>query len=178
MCNDEALAKKIDKAVFPGTQGGSLEHIIAAKAVAFYEALQLDFIEYQKQVVKNAKVLAEELINYGFNLVSGGTDNHLILVDLTNKYLSGKRAENLLGMVGITVNKNVIPFDKEKPSITSGIRIGTPAVTTRGMKEEEMKQIAKAIHYALSYNKPLSDLNRLADACFIVEDLTQRFPLY
>ena len=142
----EKYAKAIDKGVFPGTQGGPLMHTIAAKAVCFGEALKPEFNEYQKQIVKNAKVLSEELLKYGFNLVSGGTDNHLILIDLRNKGITGKELEEKLDEVGITVNKNSVPFDTEKPSITSGIRIGTPAVTTRGFKEEEMKKIAKLIN--------------------------------
>lgn len=176
MCNDENIAKAIDKAVFPGTQGGPAEHIIAAKAVAFGEASGDSFMNYQKQVIKNAKTLAEELQKYGFNLVTGGTDNHLILVDLRNKHLTGDRAEKLLSLVGITVNKNAIPFDPEKPSVTSGIRIGTPAITTRGMKEQEMKEIAKAIDYVLSYQS-LDDLDKLCDGNEIVKKLVAKFPL-
>ena len=134
----EKYAKDLDKSVFPGVQGGPLMHVIAGKAVCFKEALTPEFKEYQKQIIKNAKVLAEELMNRGFKLVSGGTDNHLMLVDLTNKGVTGKDAEAMLDEVGITVNKNTIPFDKQKPNIASGLRIGTPAMTTRGMKEEEM----------------------------------------
>lgn len=135
----------IDKAIFPGTQGGPLMHIIAAKAVCFKEALEPEFKIYQKQVIKNAATLAEELLKLDFNLVSGGTDNHLILIDLRNKHITGKELETKLDDVGITVNKNAVPFDTEKPTITSGIRIGTPAVTTRGFKEEDMKEIADLI---------------------------------
>jgi len=145
LCKEE-FAKAIDKSVFPGIQGGPLMHVIAAKAVCFGEALKPEFKEYQKQIIKNAKVLSEELIELGFNLVSGGTDNHLILIDLRNKGITGKELETRLDDVGITVNKNSVPFDTEKPSITSGIRIGTPAVTTRGFKEEEMIKIAKLIN--------------------------------
>ena len=144
LCKKE-YSKIIDKAIFPGTQGGPLMHVIAAKAVCFGEALKPEFKTYQEQVIKNAKALAEELKNLGFNLVSGGTDNHLILIDLRNKNITGKELEKRLDEVGITVNKNAVPFDTEKPTITSGIRIGTPAVTTRGFKEEEMKKIATLI---------------------------------
>ena len=139
----EKYAKQIDKAVFPGTQGGPLMHIIAAKAVAFGEALKPEFKAYQKQIVKNASVLAEGLLNEGFNIVSGGTDNHLMLLDLRPFSITGKEMEHRLDEVHITVNKNAIPGDPESPFITSGIRVGTPAVTTRGFKEEEMKLIAK-----------------------------------
>ncbi len=167
----EKYAKSIDKALFPGIQGGPLMHVIAGKAVAFKEALTDDFKEYQKQIIKNAKVLAEELVNRGYKLVSGGTDNHLMLVDLTNKNITGKEAEALLDRVGITVNKNAIPFDTQKPNITSGIRIGTPAMTTRGMKEDEMKEIARLIDMALSGE----DEEKVGKE---VLKLTSRFPLY
>lgn len=142
----EQYGKAINKAVFPGIQGGPLMHVIAGKAVCFGEALKPEFKEYQKQIVKNAKVLSEELLELGFNLVSGGTDNHLILIDLRNKGITGKELEERLDDVGITVNKNAVPFDTEKPTITSGIRIGTPAVTTRGFKEEDMVKIAELIN--------------------------------
>lgn len=167
----EKYAKAIDKALFPGIQGGPLMHVIAGKAVAFKEALTVDFKEYQKQIIKNAKALSEELVNRGYNLVSGGTDNHLMLVDLTNKNITGKEAEALLDRVGITVNKNAIPFDTQKPNITSGIRIGTPAMTTRGMKEDEMKEIARLIDMALSGE----DEEKVGKE---VLKLTSRFPLY
>jgi glycine hydroxymethyltransferase len=144
MCKEE-FAKDIDKAVFPGLQGGPLMHVIAAKAVAFKEALSSEFAEYQEQVVKNAKVMAEELKRLGFRLVSGGTDNHLMLVDLTDKGITGKEAEAALGRANITVNKNTIPFDTRSPFVTSGIRIGTPAITTRGIKEDEARRIAQLI---------------------------------
>ena len=144
------LAKKIDKAVFPGIQGGPLMHVIAAKAVAFKEAMTDEFIHYQRQVVKNAKVLADGLIQRGFKLISGGTDNHLILVDVKARGYTGKQAADLLDAVGVTVNKNVIPFDTESPVVTSGIRLGTPALTTRGLKEAEMEQIAEIISDTLS----------------------------
>lgn len=142
----EQYAKQIDKAIFPGIQGGPLMHVIAGKAVCFGEALKPEFKEYQKQIIKNAKVLSEELMKYGFNLVSGGTDNHLMLIDLRNKGITGKELETRLDDIGITVNKNSVPFDTEKPTITSGIRIGTPAVTTRGFREEEMRKIAELIN--------------------------------
>ncbi|AZR74886.1 serine hydroxymethyltransferase [Anoxybacter fermentans] len=145
LCKEE-YAKAIDKAIFPGLQGGPLMHIIAAKAVTFKEALSDEFKDYQKQIVKNAKVLAETLIEKGFRLVSGGTDNHLMLVDLTNMDVTGKEAEQVLDKVGITVNKNTIPFETRSPFVTSGIRIGTPAVTTRGFKEDEMREIGQLIY--------------------------------
>jgi glycine hydroxymethyltransferase len=144
LCKAE-FAAKIDRAVFPGMQGGPLDHVIAAKAIAFQEALQPEFVEYQKQIVKNAKVLAEELQNHGFRLISGGTDTHLMLVDLTPKGVTGKEAETLLDAVGICCNKNMIPFDKRKPMDPSGIRLGTPTLTTRGMKEPEMRVVADLI---------------------------------
>lgn len=167
----EKYAKAIDKAIFPGTQGGPLEHIIASKAVAFKEALEPEFKEYQSQVVKNAKKLAEELINRGFELVTGGTDNHLILLDLTNKNITGKEAEKRLDEAYITANKNTIPFDPNGAFVTSGIRLGTPAITTRGMKEEDMKYIAEAIDLCLTYNKE-------EEAREKVVALTNKYPLY
>ncbi|MGG7096069.1 serine hydroxymethyltransferase [Clostridium sardiniense] len=142
----EKYAKDIDKNIFPGMQGGPLMHVIAAKAVCFNEALDSSFKEYMNQVVKNCKVLGEELVNYGFKLVSGGTDNHLILVDLTNKDITGKEAEHLLDSIGITLNKNTVPNEQRSPFVTSGVRIGTAAVTTRGYKEEDMKEIASIIN--------------------------------
>lgn len=145
----EKYAKAIDRAVFPGTQGGPLMHIIAAKAVCFKEAMEPGFRDYQRQIVQNARSLAAQLKELGFRLVSGGTDNHLMLVDLRSVGLTGKEAEDMLAQVGITVNKNVIPFDPLGPGVTSGIRIGTPALTTRGMGEEEMKLIARLIRDAL-----------------------------
>ncbi|MDD2627983.1 MAG: serine hydroxymethyltransferase [Clostridia bacterium] len=146
----EKHAKIIDKTIFPGIQGGPLEHVIAGKAVCFGEALKPEFKEYAIQVVQNAKTLADELIKRGFNLVSKGTDNHLMLVDLRNKGVTGKEAEEILDNVNITVNKNCIPNDPEKPQVTSGIRIGTAAVTTRGLKENDMKDIAEAINLVIS----------------------------
>jgi len=168
-------AELIDKAVFPGIQGGPLMHVIAAKAVAFKEAMEPEFKEYQQKIVANARALAEALKRYGFNLVSGGTDNHLLLVDLRNKGITGKEAEEILGYVRITVNKNTIPFDPQKPSVTSGIRLGTAAVTTRGMDEEAMEKIAEAIDLALSYGK---DERKLERARQIADELCRKFPLY
>ena len=144
MCKEQ-YGKAIDKAVFPGIQGGPLMHIIAAKAVAFKEALEPSFKEYQKQIVANAKAMADEFAKLGVNMVSGGTDNHLILLDLTSKGMTGKELEKMLDEVHITVNKNAIPFDTQKPFVTSGIRLGTPAMTTRGMKEPEARKIAQLI---------------------------------
>lgn len=169
LCKEE-YAKKIDKAIFPGIQGGPLEHIIASKAVCFKEALQNDFKEYQKSVVKNASVLANELIKRGFDLVSGGTDNHLILVNLVSKNISGKEAEKLLDEAYITVNKNSIPFDKASFVETSGIRIGTPAVTSRGMNEEDMVKIAEAIDLVITHR----NIQKAQD---IVIGLTEKYPL-
>lgn len=171
LCKEE-FAKQIDKSIFPGIQGGPLMHIIAAKAVSFKEALEDDFKEYQKQVLKNAKTLADNLIEKGFRLVSGGTDNHLMLVDVSKKGLTGKKAEALLDHIGITTNKNTIPFETESPFVTSGLRIGTPAVTTRGMKEEDMKEIANIISLTLEEK---TDENTLKG---LVKSLCDRFPLY
>lgn len=172
LCKEE-YGKAIDKALFPGTQGGPLMHIIAAKAVCFGEALKPEFKEYQKQIVKNAKVLSEELLKLGFDLVSGGTDNHLILIDLRNKGITGKELEEKLDDVGITVNKNAVPFDTEKPTITSGIRIGTPAVTTRGFKEEDMIKIAELINMTVeSYDDKKEEIrSEVAKIC-------AKYPLY
>lgn len=148
----EKYAKQIDKTIFPGIQGGPLEHVIAGKAVCFKEALQPEFKEYIDQVVLNCKVLADELVKRGFKLVSGGTDNHLMLIDLTSKNMTGKEAESLLEEVNITVNKNAIPNDKEKPTVTSGIRVGTAACTTKGLKEDDMIDLAEAFDLVLSNN--------------------------
>jgi len=148
LCKEEH-GPAVDKTIFPGIQGGPLMHVIAAKAVCFKQAMTPEFMNYQRQIVKNAKTLAEKLIELGYNLVSGGTDNHLMLVDLRNKGITGKQAEKALEEAGITVNKNMIPFDPQKPWIASGIRIGTPAVTTRGMKEEDMGVIAEMINRVL-----------------------------
>jgi len=174
MCKKE-FAKKIDSAIFPGIQGGPLMHVIAAKAVAFLEALQPEFKTYQQQIVKNAIRLAEELISRGYRVVSGGTDNHLLLVDLSPKGITGKDAETCLDKAGITVNKNLIPFDKESPFITSGIRIGTPAATTRGMKEDAMVKVAGFIHSAL---EACSDDDKLAAIRKEVREFLKEFPLY
>lgn len=167
----EQYAKDIDRAVFPGIQGGPLMHVIAAKAVAFKEALDPSFKKYQAAILGNAKALAEGLIEEGWRLVSGGTDNHLMLVDVKAKGMTGKDAEHILDSVGITVNKNTIPFDTEKPFVTSGIRLGTPALTTRGMGKAEMKKIASIIDIALvekDFEKAKS----------MVQELTEAFPLY
>jgi len=173
LCTSEH-AKAIDKSVFPGTQGGPLEHVIAAKAVAFGEALTEDFKVYARQVVENAQALADALIERGFAIVSGGTDSHLMLVDLRPKNLTGKAAEKLLGHAGITVNKNTIPDDPQSPFVTSGIRIGTPAVTTRGMGVAEMIRIGELIDRALT--RP--DEATLAQVKHEVEEMTSVFPLY
>ena len=173
--SQENFGEKLNKGIFPGIQGGPLMHIITAKAVAFAEALKPEFADYQKQIVKNAKVLAEELIKHGFELVSGGTDNHLILVDLTHKGITGQEAERALGKAGIVANKNSIPFDKKGPKITSGLRLGTPALTTREMKEEEMKIIAGLIKRVLE--NPGSE-NTLMKAQKSVLELCRRFPIY
>ncbi|MBQ8350532.1 MAG: serine hydroxymethyltransferase [Clostridia bacterium] len=169
----EALGKQIDKAIFPGTQGGPLMHIIAAKAVALGEALKPEFVEYQKNIVKNAKVLCDELLRLGFNIVSGGTDNHLMLLDLRPFNLTGKEMEHRLDEVHITANKNAIPNDPQSPFITSGIRLGTPAVTTRGFREAEMKQIAAFIHdIAVDFE---GNRERVTAE---VAALCKRFPIY
>jgi glycine hydroxymethyltransferase len=168
-------AKALDKVVFPGMQGGPLMHIIAAKAVAFKLALEPSFKDYQKQILVNAKALADALIGYGFDLVSKGTDNHMMLIDLRNKGLTGKAMEHALNEAGITVNKNAVPFDTEKPTITSGIRVGTPAVTTRGFKEPEMKQIAAWIERVA---KGVEDTALHAAVKSEVKELCSRFPLY
>lgn len=168
-------ARDIDKAVFPGIQGGPLMHVIASKAVALKEAMLPGFKHYQEQIVANAATLAEALKEHGFRLVSGGTDNHLMLVDLRNKGITGQGAEDILGSVRITVNKNAIPFDPQKPSVTSGIRLGTAALTSRGMDTAAMRQVARAIDLALSYGP---DEKKLAEARDIVSELCQAFPLY
>ena len=172
LCREE-FAKQIDKAIFPGTQGGPLMHIIAAKAVCFGEALKPEFVEYQKQIVANAKAMADELLKEGFGLVSGGTDNHLILLDLRNFHITGKELEKKLDEVYITVNKNAIPNDPEKPFVTSGIRIGTPAVTSRGLKEDDVRLIARMIKLAAT------DFDNKAD--YIRSEITalcEKYPLY
>ena len=174
LCNDDDLYKKINSAVFPGTQGGPLEHIIAAKAVCLGEALRPEFKAYGLQVVSNARILAEELVKQGFRLVSGGTDNHLILVDTRHFGLTGKEYEHRLDEVGITVNKNTIPNDPEKPFVTSGVRVGTPAVTTRGFREPEMVEIARWM--GLMAKEDYADHAEQVRA--EVEALCKRFPLY
>ncbi|UCD57002.1 MAG: serine hydroxymethyltransferase [Candidatus Hydrogenedentota bacterium] len=167
-------AQKIDKMVFPGIQGGPLMHVIAAKAVCLKEAMTEEFVDYQRRIVRNAARLATELEERGFRLVAGGTDTHLMLIDLTNKGLTGQEAEETLDRAGITVNKNTIPFDKKGPSVTSGIRPGTPAVTTRGMGEEEMVLIAELIDEALNAR---ADESRLAGIRERVQELCERFPM-
>jgi len=175
LTNNEEIAKKIDKAIFPGIQGGPLMHIIAAKAVAFKEALSPEFKEYQKQVVKNAKAMADALVKGGLRIVSGGTDNHLMLVDLRPKGVTGKMAEEGLEKAGITCNKNSIPNDPEKPFITSGVRLGTPAITARGMKEDEAVQIAEMIIKVL---ENVNDDEKIAEVKNEVLKLVEKFPLY
>ncbi len=173
LTNDEELAKKFNKAVFPGIQGGPLMHTIAAKAVCFKEALSPEFKEYQKQIVKNAAALAQGLLDEGFKLVSGGTDNHLMLLDLTDMDITGKEAEKQLDEVGITANKNAIPFDSKSPFITSGVRIGTPATTSRGFKEDDMREIAKLIKLAITDFE-----NSKGEVRARVKALCDKYPLY
>jgi glycine/serine hydroxymethyltransferase len=172
LCKEEH-AKAVNKAIFPGTQGGPLMHIIAAKAVCFGEALKPEFKTYQEQVVKNAKALAKAMVSEGFNLVSGGTDNHLMLVDLQNMNITGKELQNRLDEVYITVNKNAVPNDPASPFVTSGIRIGTPAVTTRGLKEEDMETIAKLIKMTVAEYDAKADEIRNA-----VNQICEKYPLY
>ena len=174
MCK-EAFAKTLNSRVFPGMQGGPLMHVIAAKAVAFQEALLPEFKEYQKQIIKNAQAMADELKNQGFRIVSGGTDNHLMLVDLTAKGVTGKDAQEALDRAAITVNKNGIPFDTQGPQVTSGIRIGTPAVTTRGMKEGEMRLIASYIADVIKNINNEQNIQAIAEK---VKTLCAQFPLY
>lgn len=175
LCKDEEFGKQFNKAIFPGIQGGPLMHVIAAKAVAFGEALKPEFREYAENIVKNAKAFAEGLKAEGFRLVSGGTDNHLILVDVRNKNLTGKEAEKLLDNIGITCNKNTIPFDPASPFVTSGIRLGTPAATTRGFKEEDFKEVASIMGLVL--NNP-EDTDKHAEAAKRVAALCAKYPLY
>lgn len=174
MCKAE-YAKAIDKMIFPGIQGGPLVHVIAAKAVALKEALSPDFKEYQGRVAANAKKLAEEMIKKGFRIISGGTDNHLMLIDLTNKNITGKEAEEALGKARITVNKNVIPYDERSATITSGIRLGTPCVTTRGMGEAEMAEISDVISAVIENNKNAGAISALTKR---VDSLCDKFPIY
>ncbi|PPA69606.1 serine hydroxymethyltransferase [Jeotgalibacillus proteolyticus] len=174
LCKEE-FAKKIDKSIFPGIQGGPLMHVIAAKAVAFGEVLQPSFNDYAEQIIKNAKAMAEAFKKEGIDIVSDGTDNHLVLVNLRSLNLTGKVAEKVLDDIGITVNKNTIPFDPESPFVTSGIRIGTPAVTSRGFKEAEMEEIASIIAFALKNHE---DEAKLQESAQRVEGITSRFALY
>ena len=175
LCKDEEFGKQFNKAIFPGIQGGPLMHVIAAKAVALKEALSPEFKEYAQQIVKNAKALADTLQADGFHIVSGGTDNHLMLVDLTSKNITGKLAQNLLDEVGITANKNTIPFEKLSPFVTSGIRLGSPALTTRGFKEEDMVEVANII--ALVLDNP-EDEGARKEASQRVAALCAKYPLY
>ena len=175
LCKDAEFGKQFNKAIFPGIQGGPLMHVIAAKAVAFGEALQPSFKTYAEQVVKNAAVLADELTKDGFRIVTGGTDNHLMLVDLTSKHLTGKEAQNLLDEVNITVNKNTIPFEPLSPFVTSGIRLGSPALTTRGFKEADMKEVADIIALVLDHPE---DAAKKDEAKRRVAALCEKYPLY
>ena len=172
LCKEE-LAKKIDSAIFPGSQGGPLEHIIAAKAVALGEALKPEFKTYQQQIIKNASALAQSLMHEGFDLVSGGTDNHLMLVDLRDKNMTGKELEKMLDEVNITVNKNTIPFEETSPFITSGIRVGTPSITTRGFKEEDARLVARLITKIIAEKEAAFDFVRAE-----VKKLCEKYPLY
>jgi glycine hydroxymethyltransferase len=173
--NLRSMASLLDAAVFPGTQGGPLEHVIAAKAVAFGEALDPKFKEYQQQVAKNAKVMAEEFVKKGYKIISGGTDNHSMLIDLRSKNITGKDAENALNEAHITVNKNMVPFDTESPFVTSGIRVGTPAITTRGMKEDEIPAIVELMDKIMTN---IGDESILKDVQNKVHDLMSSKPLY
>ena len=175
LCKDAEFGKQFNKAIFPGIQGGPLMHVIAAKAVALCEALQPSFKTYAEQVVKNAAVLADELTKDGFRIVTGGTDNHLMLVDLTSKHLTGKEAQNLLDEVNITVNKNTIPFEPLSPFVTSGIRLGSPALTTRGFKEADMKEVADIIALVLDHPE---DAAKKDEAKRRVAALCEKYPLY
>ena len=170
----EKYSKKLDSNIFPGIQGGPLVHVIAAKAVGFKEAMSQEFRDYQQQVVLNAKTLAERLVQHGFRIVSGGTDNHLMLVDLKNKDITGKEAEEFLESAGLTVNKNAIPFDTQSRFVTGGVRIGTPTVTTRGMKESEMEQIGDWVNRVIS-SRDSSEIAKVRDE---VSELCAKFPLY
>jgi glycine hydroxymethyltransferase len=174
MCKAK-YAKAVDKMIFPGIQGGPLVHVIAAKAVALNEALSPQFKEYQGMVIKNAQALAAELTGRGFKIISGGTDNHMMLVDLTSKNITGKETEEALGRARITVNKNVIPFDERPPTVTSGIRLGTPCVTTRGMGEPEMVEIADILSSVIQNNKDTGTMNALTQR---VDALCEKFPIY
>ncbi|MCB0407166.1 MAG: serine hydroxymethyltransferase [Bdellovibrionales bacterium] len=175
LTSKEENAKAMNSKIFPGIQGGPLEHVIAAKAVAFGECLKPHFKDYCQQVILNAKTLAESLLGLGFHLVTGGTDNHLLLVDLTNKDVTGKEAEKVLDFAGITVNKNTVPNEKRSPFVTSGIRIGTPALTTRGFGPDEMKKVAHWIHNAIENRENESYLNKIKEE---VKELCKAFPIY
>jgi glycine hydroxymethyltransferase len=174
MCKAE-YAKAVDKMVFPGIQGGPLVHVIAAKAVALKEAMTDDFKTYQQNVAANAQTLAAELIKRGFSIISGGTDNHLMLIDLTNKNITGKEADEALDKAGITVNKNAIPYDERPPAVTSGIRLGTPCITTRGMGKAEMIEIADLISSVIHNSTSPEAIESIAKR---VKDLCDRFPIY
>jgi glycine hydroxymethyltransferase len=169
------MSELLDSMVIPGVQGGPLMHVIAAKAVAFKEALEGNFKKYAEQVIKNAQALAKKLIEFDFKIISGGTDNHLMLIDLRNKNLTGKAAQEMLDAVGITVNKNSVPFDDKSPLVTSGIRIGTPALTTRGMNEKDMENIAVMINDVIS--NPEDDKIK-KDVTKRIDELTSEHPLY
>ncbi len=171
----EEFGKSLNSKIFPGIQGGPLMHVIAAKAVSFNEAMSRDFVLYQQQVVKNSQVLGDALLRYGFRLVSGGSDNHLLLVDLANKEITGKDAEEVLESAGLTVNKNAVPFDTESRFVTGGIRIGTPAVTSRGRKEEEMEQIAGWINRVIANRTDTEQIGRIRSE---VRQMCEKFPIY
>ncbi|HPS93416.1 MAG TPA: serine hydroxymethyltransferase, partial [Deltaproteobacteria bacterium] len=171
----EQHAKTLNSRVFPGMQGGPLMHVIAAKAVAFKEALEPSFKEYQAQIIRNAQAMADELLSLGFTLVSGGTDNHLLLVDLTNKDITGKDAQEFLDQAWITANKNTIPFETKSPMVTSGIRLGTPALTSRGMKENEMRTVARLIGKVVESKGAPAVIEQVRKE---VGELTDRFPIY
>ena len=175
LSNNENLAKEFNKSVFPGTQGGPLMHVIAAKAVSFKQALEPSFKDYQQQVINNSKAMAKQFIHYGFKVLTNGSDNHLNLVDLRNKGLTGKIAEKVLDDIGITANKNAVPFDTESPFVTSGLRFGTPAATSRGFKEDEFKKIVDIVDLVLS--NP-DDVVTAEKAQNMVLSLCEAFPLY
>ena len=178
LCNDTDISKKVNSAIFPGVQGGPLMHVIAAKAVAFKEAMSDEFVEYQKQVIRNAKTLAETLQDGGFDLVTGGTDTHVLLVDLRKKKVTGALAEKVLGEGNIVCNKNGIPFDSEKPTITSGIRLGTPAATTRGFKEAQFKQVGSWILEILDNVDSKHSPQVISKVKKEVLNLCSEFPIY
>lgn len=175
LCHDEEFGKQFNKAIFPGIQGGPLMHVIAAKAVAFKEALSEEFKVYQKQVIDNAQALADELTNKGFRIVSGGTDNHLMLVDLRSKNITGKETQFLLDEIGITANRNTIPFEPLSPFVTSGLRLGTPALTTRGLKEQDIREVADIIANVIEHRE---DSTVIEQAKVQVQAICKRFPLY